>query len=158
MRSPGPPVQRSFIAGMLASALSITLRLKRHNWCRGTVRPNGSRPHRYAQRKLSGDEAATPGNPIILSSLLILLALLANREMSPFSSLGCVGMYSVIRTQSNPSAQACYAASGHGINSITAALEEKLELIPKELSNRDPDDVEELLFDDIFDPPSGDLF
>ncbi len=157
MKSPGPSGHRSFIAGILASALSITSRLMRHNWRRGGIRPDGSRQRRSAGRKWSENQAATQGNPVIVLALLVVLAMLANRETLPLSSLGCIGMYNVTREQSSLTGMTCHSAPDNTIDLIKSILKEKWDFNGDNFSDLDLNDLEEMLFEDVFDPSSDDL-
>jgi hypothetical protein len=158
MKSPAPPDHRSFIAGMLASALSITSRLMRHNWRRGGFRADRARQGRYAQRKFPEDDAAASGNRVVLLALLTLVAMLANRETLPFSSLGCVGMYSITNPPSAPAKSTCHAATDRKIDTIKIALAEELAIISEEFSDHDFDDDDGFSFDGATEPTSDDLF
>jgi len=158
MKSPAPPDHRSFITGILAAALSITARLMRHNWRRGGCRADAARQSRCALRKFFEGDAATPGNPVSLLPLLILLAMLANREALPFSSPGCGGMYSITDPPPSSANSTCYAATDRRINVMMTALEQELGIVPEEYSATDFDDSDDSLFANMSDATANDLF
>jgi hypothetical protein len=157
MKSPAPPDHRCFIAGMLASALSITSRLMRHNWRRGRCRAD-ARQSRCAQRRFFEGDVAAPGNPVILLPLLILLALLANREALPLSSLGCAGMYSITDPPPSSANSTCHAAIDHKINAMMISLQQEFGLVLEEYSADYFDDGAGSLFDNMSDATVNDPF
>jgi hypothetical protein len=143
---------------MLASALSITSRLMRHNWRRGGTRSEGQRRDRRIARSWAEDQAAARNNPVILLALLVLLAMLANRETLPLRSLGCVGMYSVTGDWGGSEERSCYTPSISRIEIIKDDIQRTLELVQVDFSEPDFDNMEELLFDDGFGASADDPF
>jgi hypothetical protein len=158
MKSPSPSGHLSSVFGMLASALSITSRLVRHNWRRVGTRSDGSKDTSSARRRSPEGQATASGDPVILLALLILLGMLANRQALSLSALSCRGMYSVIEQRSRTSEQSCSIAFADKLTSIKVILKEEMGFPSEDASEDDLSDTDDLFGEDIFDPPPHDLF
>jgi hypothetical protein len=143
MKPASPSSRRSAMSGMLASALSITARLARHNWRRTRIRRAASSESGRALRKGPRGRVAASGDHIILLTLLILFVMLANRQMPSHSPIGDNGLYDTAVT--------------HMATAVKTAFVGNMDLSSEGISSRDYADLEEFC-EDIFDPSQDDLF
>jgi hypothetical protein len=144
MKSPSLAGQRSSLFEMLASALSITSRLMPHNWHRTRPRSERSNIADPGPYKSPRGRAAASGDPIILLALLVLLGMLANRQMPSLSSASCRGMHSAIEQHLPTNYQSCYVAFESKLTSIKTILQGKMGTPQNDIGNDDFYDGDDL--------------